>query len=96
MSLFARITGPTNLSELSTATLAALTEEIRAFLIDRVFKADVIENSHALTALSYADGLAKAFALRGEALRCNGKGPNLRPRRSHQDRSRKPHSRASH
>ncbi len=28
---------------------------------------DVIENSHASTALSYADGLAKAFALRGDA-----------------------------
>ncbi|MFY1633091.1 1-deoxy-D-xylulose-5-phosphate synthase [Solwaraspora sp. WMMB335] len=28
---------------------------------------DLIENSHASTALSYADGLAKAFALRGEA-----------------------------
>ena len=28
---------------------------------------DVIENSHASTALSYADGLAKAFALRGES-----------------------------
>src|SRR5215813_1920405 len=27
---------------------------------------DVIENSHASTALSYADGMAKAFALRGE------------------------------
>src|SRR5436190_1068100 len=27
---------------------------------------DIIENSHASTALSYADGLAKAFALRGE------------------------------
>jgi 1-deoxy-D-xylulose-5-phosphate synthase len=27
---------------------------------------DVIENSHASTAMSYADGLAKAFALRGE------------------------------
>jgi 1-deoxy-D-xylulose-5-phosphate synthase len=27
---------------------------------------DVIENSHASTALSYADGLAKAFAVRGE------------------------------
>ena len=27
---------------------------------------DVIENSHASTALSYADGLAKAFELRGE------------------------------
>jgi 1-deoxy-D-xylulose-5-phosphate synthase len=27
---------------------------------------DMIENSHASTALSYADGLAKAFALRGE------------------------------
>jgi 1-deoxy-D-xylulose-5-phosphate synthase len=27
---------------------------------------DVIENSHASTALSYADGLAKAFALQGE------------------------------
>src|SRR5262249_20813863 len=26
---------------------------------------DLIENSHASTALSYADGLAKAFALRG-------------------------------
>ncbi|MDQ5855652.1 MAG: thiamine pyrophosphate-dependent enzyme, partial [Actinomycetota bacterium] len=30
---------------------------------------DVIENSHASTALSYADGLAKAFALRGDASR---------------------------
>src|SRR5262245_35689174 len=28
---------------------------------------DIIENSHASTALSYADGLAKAFAYRGEA-----------------------------
>jgi 1-deoxy-D-xylulose-5-phosphate synthase len=28
---------------------------------------DVIENSHASTALSYADGLAKAFVLRGDA-----------------------------
>ncbi len=28
---------------------------------------DVIENSHASTALSYADGMAKAFAIRGEA-----------------------------
>ncbi|GAA0380876.1 1-deoxy-D-xylulose-5-phosphate synthase [Micromonospora gifhornensis] len=28
---------------------------------------DIIENSHASTALSYADGLAKAYALRGEA-----------------------------
>jgi len=28
---------------------------------------DVIENSHASTALSYADGLAKAYRLRGEA-----------------------------
>jgi 1-deoxy-D-xylulose-5-phosphate synthase len=27
---------------------------------------DIIENSHASTALSYADGMAKAFALRGE------------------------------
>ena len=31
---------------------------------------DVIENSHASTALSYADGLAKAFQLRGETDRC--------------------------
>jgi 1-deoxy-D-xylulose-5-phosphate synthase len=30
---------------------------------------DVIENSHASTALSYADGLAKAFALQGEGSR---------------------------
>lgn len=30
---------------------------------------DVIENSHASTALSYADGLAKAFALQGESSR---------------------------
>ncbi|MEV6812245.1 1-deoxy-D-xylulose-5-phosphate synthase [Micromonospora sp. NPDC051296] len=28
---------------------------------------DIIENSHASTALSYADGLAKAYALRGES-----------------------------
>jgi 1-deoxy-D-xylulose-5-phosphate synthase len=28
---------------------------------------DIVENSHASTALSYADGLAKAFAVRGEA-----------------------------
>ena len=27
---------------------------------------DLVENSHASTALSYADGLAKAYALRGE------------------------------
>ncbi|GAA0940997.1 1-deoxy-D-xylulose-5-phosphate synthase [Actinocorallia libanotica] len=31
---------------------------------------DIIENSHASTALSYADGLAKAFQLRGETDRC--------------------------
>ncbi|MGQ0624758.1 MAG: 1-deoxy-D-xylulose-5-phosphate synthase [Sporichthyaceae bacterium] len=30
---------------------------------------DVIENSHASTALSYADGLAKAYALRGQSER---------------------------
>ena len=30
---------------------------------------DVIENSHASTALSYADGIAKAYALRGESHR---------------------------
>ncbi len=28
---------------------------------------DIVENSHASTALSYADGLAKAYALRGES-----------------------------
>ncbi|MGH4010871.1 MAG: flavodoxin-dependent (E)-4-hydroxy-3-methylbut-2-enyl-diphosphate synthase, partial [Pseudonocardiaceae bacterium] len=136
MSLLGRITGPTDFKGLSTATLAALAEEIRAFLIDKVSGAgghlgpnlgaveltiathrvfdsprdvllfdtghqaylhkiltgrcaefdslrqagglsgypsraesvhDVIENSHASTALSYADGLAKAFALRGGA-----------------------------
>ncbi|MGQ0715827.1 MAG: 1-deoxy-D-xylulose-5-phosphate synthase [Pseudonocardiales bacterium] len=133
MSLLGRITGPTDLKGLPTATLAVLAEEIRAFLIDKVSGAgghlgpnlgaveltiaahrvfdsprdvllfdtghqayvhkiltgrcaefdslrqagglsgypsraesvhDVIENSHASTALSYADGLAKAFALR--------------------------------
>ncbi|MGB6165617.1 MAG: 1-deoxy-D-xylulose-5-phosphate synthase [Pseudonocardiaceae bacterium] len=138
MSLLGRITGPTDLKKLSPATLAALAEEIRAFLIDkvsgvgghlgpnlgmvevtiaahRVFDSprdvllfdtghqayvhkiltgrcaefdslrqagglsgypsraesvhDVIENSHASTALSYADGLAKAFALQGTANR---------------------------
>ena len=31
---------------------------------------DLVENSHASTALSYADGLAAAFALRGELDRC--------------------------
>jgi 1-deoxy-D-xylulose-5-phosphate synthase len=31
---------------------------------------DLIENSHASTSLSYADGLAKAYQLRGEAHRC--------------------------
>jgi 1-deoxy-D-xylulose-5-phosphate synthase len=31
---------------------------------------DVIENSHASTSLSYADGLAKAYQLRGEPERC--------------------------
>jgi 1-deoxy-D-xylulose-5-phosphate synthase len=135
MSLLGHITGPTDLKGLSTATLAALAEEIRAFVIDKVSGAgghlgpnlgvveltiaahrvfdsprdvllfdtghqayvhkiltgrcgdfdslrqagglsgypsqaesvhDVIENSHASTALSYADGLAKAFALRGD------------------------------
>ncbi|HSL06428.1 MAG TPA: 1-deoxy-D-xylulose-5-phosphate synthase [Pseudonocardiaceae bacterium] len=138
MSLLGRITGPTDLKGLSTAALAVLAEEIRAFLIDKVsgvgghlgpnlgvveltiaahrvfdspwdvllfdtghqsyvhkiltgrcaeFDAlrqagglsgypsraesvhDVIENSHASTALSYADGLAKAFAVRGEGSR---------------------------
>lgn len=136
MSVLARITGPTDLKDLSTAALAVLAQEIRAFLIDkvssvgghlgpnlgvveltiaahRVFDSprdvllfdtghqayvhkiltgrraefdflrqasglsgypsraesvhDVIENSHASTALSYADGLAKAFAVRGAA-----------------------------
>jgi 1-deoxy-D-xylulose-5-phosphate synthase len=134
MSLLGRITGPADLTGLSAATLAALAEEIRAFLIEKVSEAgghlgsnlgvveltiaahrvfdsprdvllfdtghqayvhkiltgrstefdslrqtgglsgypsraesvhDVIENSHASTALSYADGLAKAFAVRG-------------------------------
>ncbi|MGH3776249.1 MAG: 1-deoxy-D-xylulose-5-phosphate synthase [Pseudonocardiaceae bacterium] len=138
MSLLGRITGPADLTGLSTAALAVLAEEIRAFLIDKVSGAgghlgpnlgaveltiaahrvfdsprdvllfdtghqayvhkiltgrcaefdslrqagglsgypsraesvhDVIENSHASTALSYADGLAKAFALRGDANR---------------------------
>ncbi|MCX4637710.1 1-deoxy-D-xylulose-5-phosphate synthase [Streptomyces sp. RPA4-5] len=31
---------------------------------------DLVENSHASTALSYADGLSKAYALRGEVDRC--------------------------
>jgi 1-deoxy-D-xylulose-5-phosphate synthase len=31
---------------------------------------DVIENSHASTSLSYADGLAKAYQVRGETDRC--------------------------
>jgi 1-deoxy-D-xylulose-5-phosphate synthase len=31
---------------------------------------DVIENSHASTSLSYADGLAKAYQVRGESDRC--------------------------
>ena len=31
---------------------------------------DVVENSHASTSLSYADGLAKAYQLRGESHRC--------------------------
>ena len=31
---------------------------------------DVIENSHASTSLSYADGLAKAYQIRGESDRC--------------------------
>lgn len=138
MSLLARITGPTDLTGLSTATLTVLAEEIRAFLIEKVSSAaghlgpnlgvveltiavhrvfdsprdvllfdtghqayvhkiltgrwaefdslrqagglsgypsraesvhDVIENSHASTALSYADGLAKAFSIRGTAER---------------------------
>ncbi|HKR48382.1 MAG TPA: 1-deoxy-D-xylulose-5-phosphate synthase [Pseudonocardiaceae bacterium] len=134
MSLVSRVTSPTDLQELSFATLGALAQEIRALLIEkvsalgghlgsnlgvvelsiavhRVFTSpadvllfdtghqayvhkiltgrcaefdslrqagglsgypsraesvhDVIENSHASTALSYADGLARAFALRG-------------------------------
>ena len=138
VSLLGRITGPTDLKKLPTATLTVLAEEIRAFLIDKVSRAgghlgpnlgmvevtiaahrvfdsprdvllfdtghqayvhktltgrcaefdslrqagglsgypsraesvhDVIENSHASTALSYADGLAKAFALQGTANR---------------------------
>ncbi|HEX3488715.1 MAG TPA: 1-deoxy-D-xylulose-5-phosphate synthase N-terminal domain-containing protein, partial [Streptosporangiaceae bacterium] len=31
---------------------------------------DVMENSHASTSLSYADGLAKAYQIRGETDRC--------------------------
>lgn len=134
MMLLEGIRGPADLAELSSAELAALAQEIRAFLIDKVSAAgghlgsnlgvveviiaihrvfasprdvllfdtghqayvhkiltgrcaefdslrqsgglsgypcqaesvhDVIENSHASTALAYADGLAKAFALRG-------------------------------
>ncbi len=134
VSLLGRITGPTDLKGLPAPALAALAEEIREFLIEKVCRAgghlgpnlgvveltiavhrvfdsprdvllfdtghqayvhkmltgrcadfdalrqsgglsgypsqaesshDVIENSHASTALSYADGLAKAFALRG-------------------------------
>ncbi|MGH3785770.1 MAG: 1-deoxy-D-xylulose-5-phosphate synthase [Pseudonocardiaceae bacterium] len=136
MSLLGRITGPTDLKGLPFPALAALVEEIRAFLIDKISRVgghlgsnlgtieltiavhrifdsprdvllfdtghqayvhkiltgrwaefdslrqaggpsgypsqaesvhDVIENSHASTALSYADGLAKAFMLRGHA-----------------------------
>jgi 1-deoxy-D-xylulose-5-phosphate synthase len=134
MSLLSSITNPADLTGLSTVTLAALAQEIREFLIDKVSTAgghlgsnlgvveltiavhrvfnspcdvllfdtghqayvhkiltgrcaefsslrqagglsgypsrtesihDVIESSHASTALSYADGLAKAFALHG-------------------------------
>jgi 1-deoxy-D-xylulose-5-phosphate synthase len=134
MNLLSRITGPTDLTELSPAMLGTLAQEIRTLLIEkvsglgghlgsnlgvveltiaahRVFASpadvllfdtghqayvhkiltgrcaefdslrqagglsgypsraesvhDVIENSHASTALCYADGLAKAFALRG-------------------------------
>jgi 1-deoxy-D-xylulose-5-phosphate synthase len=134
MSVLSRITGPPDLKKLSTAALAELAQEIRAFLIEKVSRTgghlgpnlgvvevtiavhrvfdsprdvllfdtghqayvhkiltgrsvefdslrqagglsgypsraesvhDVIENSHASTALSYADGLAKAFALGG-------------------------------
>jgi 1-deoxy-D-xylulose-5-phosphate synthase len=134
MSLLSSITGPADLSGLSSVTLAALAQEIRQFLIakvsgagghlgsnlgiveltiavHRVFNSpcdvllfdtghqayvhkiltgrwaefgslrqvgglsgypsrteslhDVIENSHASTALSYADDLAKAFAVQG-------------------------------
>jgi 1-deoxy-D-xylulose-5-phosphate synthase len=138
MNLLGRITGPTDLKALFAATLLALAQEIRAFLVDkvsgvgghlgsnlgavelaiathRVFDSphdmllcdtghqvyvhkfltgrhaefgslrqagglsgypsraesvhDVIENSHASTALSYADGLAKAFSIQGIANR---------------------------
>lgn len=134
MNLLGRITGPTDLKGLSTATLLVLAQEIRAFLVGKVFDVgghlgsnlgadelattthrvfnspqdmllfdtghqayvhkiltgrhaefgslrqagglsgypsraesvhDVIENSHAATALSYADGLVKAFSLHG-------------------------------
>lgn len=36
MSLLGRLPGPTDLKELPTATLPALADEIRAFLIDKV------------------------------------------------------------
>ena len=45
---------------------------------------DIVENSHASTALSYADGLAKAYALRGER----------RPRRRRRRRRRRADRRA--
>ena len=40
---------------------------------------DWIENSHASTALSYADGLSKAFAIRGEHRIDVLPAPNLEP-----------------
>lgn len=38
---------------------------------------DVVENSHASTALSYADGIAKAWELRGELTRGRGNGRHV-------------------
>ena len=38
---------------------------------------DVIENSHASTALSYADGIAKAWSLQGSLARPNGEGRHV-------------------
>ena len=39
---------------------------------------DIVENSHASTSLSYADGLAKAYQLRGETDRRRGRGHRRR------------------
>jgi deoxyxylulose-5-phosphate synthase len=80
MTVLETIHSPPDLRCLTHDQLVVLAWEICQFLVDQVCHIsgypsraesvhDLVENSHASTALSYADGLAKAYTLRGETSR---------------------------